>query len=101
MKHIVISEASRPGMSLDQLAQAVEQARRSGATGTEIVRGRLFGRRRGLRSITVDLEEPVIPSGSTAASTRTRNRRTKAKDDAAKDDASQPKDTSQTKSVPA
>ncbi len=54
------SEADKPGMTLDQLQAAVEHARRSGATGNELVRARLFGRRGGLRSIALDLEEPLL-----------------------------------------
>ena len=59
MKHTVTSEAGRPGMTLDQLQAAVEQARRAGARGDEMVRARTFGRRGGLRLITLDLAKPV------------------------------------------
>lgn len=60
MKHTVISEADKPGMTLDQLQAAVERARRSGAKGNEIVRARTFGRAGSLRTIAVDLDEPLL-----------------------------------------
>ncbi|HEY9472334.1 MAG TPA: hypothetical protein VIS06_00645 [Mycobacteriales bacterium] len=60
MRHTVTSEAGRPGMTLDQLQAAVEQARRSGARGDELIRARMYGRRGGLRSITLDLAEPAV-----------------------------------------
>lgn len=81
VRHIVTSEGGKPGMTLDQLQVAVEQARRAGATGSEIVRARLFGRGRGLRSITVDLDEPVADGGSTDGGNDQPGRRRRAQTD--------------------
>lgn len=60
VRHIVTSESGKPGMTLDQLEAAVDQARRSGATGGEVVTARTFGRGGAIRSITVDLDEPLF-----------------------------------------
>lgn len=60
MKHTVTSESDKPGMTLDQLAAAIDQARRAGATGAETVRARLYSRGV-LRGIAVDLEDPLLP----------------------------------------
>lgn len=53
-------------MTLDQLQAAVEQARRSGARGDELIRARMYGRRGGLRSITLDLAEPAVAEPAVA-----------------------------------
>jgi hypothetical protein len=75
VRHIVTSEAGKPGMTLDQLQTAVEQARRAGATGGEVVRARLHGRGGGLRSITVELDQPVADPPSPDSGTRPRKGR--------------------------
>lgn len=67
MKHTVSSAADKPGMTLDQLEAAVQRARRSGATGNELVRARLYGRGGPLRSVSVELDEPLLTDAGVLA----------------------------------